>query len=512
MSLKELHIWALILGAVVILGVQYSIPTLWEADGYYHIRMAETIRKEGPIKQFHWARYSYFATNFADKDFLYHVLLIPFTAFSAFFAGAKAAAAGFAFLLFLAYFYVLKKRAGENLIPAFLVLFLLSNHFLSALSRPRPMVLSIALMILGIHWILERKSARLIPLTFAYGLMHITAPLIPAIALISEWMRRSDGENEAFSWKPFLASLGGLLLSWIAHPNFPNNLLFMWLNLILVPIYAAKGGILELGGEFFPLNTRDLFLSYPVILPSILALLWAAFSSPAKARSQTKILFVLSSLFLIGGFFSQRYLIHGYPVILLWLASYLTDMYGTVATVPYSGAVPVSCGTVATVPYRKGGFQTRPYLHWAIGAGIVLAGILTFNRIRSDAQTERIVNSHYEAVGKWMRENLPPGEVIFHANWSDSQYLIGLNPQDDYFVTLDPIYMYAWNKELYSLYRDVAFGRTPDPHPVLKNIFKARYGYAGRNYFTPLIRQITGDKRFKILAQDGLGVIFEVIP
>lgn len=498
MSLKELRIWALILGAVVILGVQYSIPTLWEADGYYHIRMAETIRKSGPIKQFHWARYSYFATNFADKDFLYHVLLIPFATFSSFFTGAKAAAAGFAFLLFLAYFYVLKKRAGENLIPVFLVLFLLSNHFLSALSRPRPMVAAIALMLLGIHWILERKSARLLPLTFAYGLLHITAPLIPAIALISEWMRRSEGKNGTFSWKPFLASLGGLLLSWLVHPNFPNNLLFMWLNLILVPLYAAQGGILELGGEFFPLNSRDLFLSYPVILPSILALLWAAFSSPAKARSQTKILFVLSSLFLAGGFFSQRYLIHGYPVFLLWLASYLTDLE--------TGLAPVSYGAVATVPCKSGLFR------WSAFAGIVLAGILTFSRIRSDAQTERIVNSHYEAVGKWMRENLPPGEIIFHANWSDSQYLIGLNPQDDYFVTLDPIYMYAWNKELYSLYRDVAFGRTPDPHPVLKNVFKARYGYAGRNYFTPLIRQISADKRFRILAQDGLGVIFEVIP
>ena len=118
MSPKELRIWALILGGIAMLAVQYSIPTLWEADGYYHIRMAEAVRREGPVKKFHWARYSYFATNFADKDFLYHVLLIPFTAFSGFFPGAKAAAVFFAFLLFLAYFYVLKERAGGAWAPA----------------------------------------------------------------------------------------------------------------------------------------------------------------------------------------------------------------------------------------------------------------------------------------------------------------------------------------------------------------------------------------------------------
>ncbi|OGR87839.1 MAG: hypothetical protein A3A86_00345 [Elusimicrobia bacterium RIFCSPLOWO2_01_FULL_60_11] len=487
MSPKELRIWALILGGIAMLAVQYSIPTLWEADGYYHIRMAEAVRREGPVKKFHWARYSYFATNFADKDFLYHVLLIPFTAFSGFFPGAKAAAVFFAFLLFLAYFYVLKERAGGAWAPPFLILFLLSSHFLSALSRPRPMVAAIALMLLGIHWALQRKSARLFGVAFCYGFLHITAPLVPAFALLIEWMRRQDPEDGTFSWRPFLASSGGVLLSWLLHPNFPNNLLFMWLNLILVPIYAAKGGILELGGEFFPLNSRDLFMSYPVILPGLLLLIWASFDRPAKTRFQTKALFIISSLFLIGGFFSQRYLIHGYPVFLLWMASYLTDMYGTVATVPY---------------------RTK----WTMGLGILLAGSITFNGIKAQAQVEKIVNSHYEAVGKWMRENLPPGEVIFHANWSDSQYLIGLNPQDDYFVTLDPIYMYAWNKDLYALYRDVAFGRAADPYTVLRNAFKVRYGYAGRNYFSPLIRQIETDKRFRILAQDGLGVIFEAIP
>ncbi len=123
---------------------------------------------------------------------------------------------------------------------------------------------------------------------------------------------------------------------------------------------------------------------------------------------------------------------------------------------------------------------------------------------------DKVVNTHYENVGYWMSKNIPKGELIFHANWSDSQYLIGLNPDNDYFVTLDPIYMFMHNRDQYNLYRDVAFGRTSDPYAVLKNDFKVNYGYAGKSHFGGLITQLRSDKRFQILAEDNLGVIFKL--
>ena len=69
----------LILGIAVIFLVQFSTPCLYDADGYLHIRMAEFLKDLGPRYNFHWARFSTFNGNFSDKDFLYHVALIPFT-------------------------------------------------------------------------------------------------------------------------------------------------------------------------------------------------------------------------------------------------------------------------------------------------------------------------------------------------------------------------------------------------------------------------------------------------
>ena len=138
----------LVLGIVAIFKIQFSVPTLWEADGYYHIRMAETIRTEGVVKKFPWAKYSFFETHFADKDFLCHILLIPFTLFSSIFYGAKVAAAFYAVLLFLTFFFILRRYAASEFVPLFLILFFLSDHFLSAISRPRPMTPAITLMLL----------------------------------------------------------------------------------------------------------------------------------------------------------------------------------------------------------------------------------------------------------------------------------------------------------------------------------------------------------------------------
>jgi hypothetical protein len=121
-----------------------------------------------------------------------------------------------------------------------------------------------------------------------------------------------------------------------------------------------------------------------------------------------------------------------------------------------------------------------------------------------------IANGHFEAIAEVLRTRIPEGETIFHSNWSDSQYFIGLAPKHHYFVTLDPVYMYARDPEGYAAYRDVAFGRRADILPVLLKRFKSRYGYVGKNYFGGMIRLIKKDGRFRILKEDPLGILFEI--
>ncbi|MBU4473399.1 MAG: hypothetical protein L6254_02895 [Candidatus Omnitrophica bacterium] len=492
MRYKIFLVLVLLLGIVVLIGAQFSIPTLFSADGYLHIRMADFLRQYGLYYDFHWARFSTFATNFADKDFLYHVLLIPFTFLPDIFLGAKLSAAIFTIVLYLIFWISLKRYCRLNgLIPIFLLLFIYSAPFLSDLSQPRNMTLIIALTLLFVHYLIQRKKWLLFIIAVFYALSHVSGPYLLLFAFLAEGVRFAN--DRTFSWESIGMVTLGLLAGFLIHPHFPDNLLVFYLNGILVPIFALKWG-LELGAEFFPISTRDFVLGYPFILIGLVLLIASSFSRQRKISISTQIWMCIGGFFFVFSFFSQRYLIHTYPLILLSLASYFSDWWQSGSRLPR---------------IRKNKIARRAIS--AVCALLFLViGVHVYRDFRLRAQSELQYNQHYEAVGKWMSAHLPAGEVVFHANWSDSQYFIGLNPKNDYFVTLDPIYMYYWSPRIYSLYRQIAFGNTQDPYALLKNVFKVSYGYAGKNYFSGLISQIRSDQRFEILAEDYLGLIFRL--
>jgi len=445
--------------------------------------MAEFLKDLGPRYNFHWARFSTFNGNFADKDFLYHLVLIPFTFFKDIFFGVKVAAFIFAAALFLGFYLILKRYADKRILWFFLACFFLSSHFLETISSPRPLTLVILINLLAMHFIIQRRHLCLFFTGIFYSLIHVTSPLIICYALIIETVRYFD--KKEFYLKAVIFSFLGILAGFLVHPNFPNNFLVFYLNSILVPIYTMKTGVLELGAEFFPFNTREYFLQYPLIIISLISIIYIAVLKMPKPRFETKVFMALGMVFFILSFTCQRYLSHGYLIMLMAFACYVSDFMGA-----------------------KNSFSKLSLA--AIFLLIILLGAGSFKGARYNALVAKVINGHYEAAGRWMEKNIPEGELIFHANWSDSQYFIGLNPKDDYFVTLDPVYMYNKNPALYKIYRDVSFGKTKDPYIILKDTFNVKYGYAGKNYFSGLVEQIRKDPRFTILAEDNFGIIFNL--
>jgi hypothetical protein len=492
MRYKISLILSLAFGVVTLVWIQFSIPTLFGADGYLHIRMAEFLRDLGPHYNFHWARYSTFATNFADKDFLYHVVLIPFTYFHDIFFGMKVSAALFAVILYLVFWWTLARHCPVRpLIPVFLVIFLLSAPFLTGISQARNMIMVLGLSLFFTHFLIHKNYSGLFLTTVTYTLSHVSSPYLLLFAFFGEGIRYIN--EKEFDWRAIGAVALGLAAGFLTHPNFPNNVLVFYLNGILVPVFALKWG-LELGAEFFPINTRDYALGYPFILIGAIFIMALSGLQVKKLRTQTQIWMAIAGFFFVFSFFSQRYLLHAYPVLLVAVASYVSDWWQS---------------KERCVWLRKNKIALRLTIV-AIAVLFGMAGYHTYKELNERILSEKIYNQHYETVGRWMEKTVPPGEVIFHANWSDSQFFIGLNPKDDYFVTLDPIYMYYWNPRLYNVYRDIAFGRHPDPYLALSKIFKVRYGYAGKIYFSALIEQVRADSRFEVLGEDGLGFVFRL--
>ena len=282
-----------------------------------------------------------------------------------------------------------------------------------------------------------------------------------------------------------------IMVSYLIHPNFPNNFLAFYLNGILVPMYGIKG-VFELAGEHLPLTTKAFLLGYPLIILGLLFLLFLAIFARPRTKFATQVIFAYSTLFLLLSFLSHRYAVHSYPFILLLLASYTSDYFQDKSGFKI---------------YRKNKILATVSIA-TLCLLFLLLGLKTYKSVRSYSAFFKVRNSHYEQVGRWMSENIPAGELIFHTRWIDSSFFIGLNPKNDYFVALHPVYMHWGAPKVYNLYRNLSWGRTKDPYSLLRYIFKVKYGYVRKDY--GLISQIREDSRFKILIEDHKALVFRL--
>jgi len=463
----------LLSGWLGLLFLQWLTPTIWGADGYFHIRLAEMIKHQGLLKTLPQAQLSYFTDRFSDKDWLYHLSLVPFSLGKNIFVGAKWAAWLGSAWLYSSLVIVSSFYTPWQFWPITGALFFVSDHFLRTIVAPRPMILAMGLGLWIVHWLIQKKGKLVFVGSFIYGWLHLTAPLVLVYGLI---MKR---------WKLILVAGLGLLLAMVIYPNFPNNWFYFYLNGILVPFFAVRWGVLELGAEFFPLGWQQYLSSYFIIPAGLIVMLLTKVWQKPKITRNTQIWWLISAIFLIMGIKSQRYIAHGFPFFILSLTSFLGDL-------------------------RK---KVGRWNDGAILLGIVLIFLLLGRSLQQmvlRGKSENFVNTHYEQVGNWLKDNVPKGELIFTANWSDPQYFIAINPDNNYFVAMDPVYMWHKDKKVYQQYRQVALGQDKNPYSTLKNGFKVNYGYAGKLYFWALVDQLKKDSRFEVMKEDSLGVIFKL--
>ena len=468
-------------GVVIAYKVQFAIPQIIGADGYLHWRMSRLVAEKGWLRSLPQAKYSLWVEKFADKDFVYHLYLLLFPSVK---AGAFAAMAG----LVVVFALVARSWWGPKWAILAIMLLFLSAQFWRDVAEPRPVVLAITLNLLGIWLMLKRRGGWLGVVSWAYGITHLSSYLL--LAAVFLWLIVEVMEERKAVGRALVYPLIGWLVSFLTHPSFPNNLFYFYLNGIMVPIYAARTGVLELGAEFFPLHTQQLLRYFPILVIGGAVTVWLLLyqhktSFPVRLRW----LFLVAMMYGFLGLVARKNLTLGYPVFLLWLVGVWRQAAKAVGKrVNLVGGL-VGVGMV----------------------GVIYATVQTYRNLEQFLVAERAYGVHFEAVGRWLGHNVSAGETVFHANWSDAQYLIGLDPAHNFLVTLDPIYMYAWNKDLYAKYRQVALGRSATPAEDLRQYFQARYGYAGKNYFGGLINQVKADKdNFVVMAEDDLGVIFLV--
>ncbi len=247
------------------------------------------------------------------------------------------------------------------------------------------MVLGITLGLWVIHGFLRKKEKLVFFSSLFYSMMHITGVLAIAYGMVISFWRWLF--KKEFKKKLLGLAVLGVLLGFIVHPNLPNNFFYFYLNGILVPFFAAKWGVLELGAEFFPLNTLDYLKNYPLIIVGLLSVVLVVLVERPKVRIRTQIFFLLAGVFVVMGMMSQRYIAHGYPFMVLALGLFLSDWTEDKGFKQFLKKIERGVNLFMLV---------------GVVIGLTLIGS-SFKQVIAVARGTTIINGHYEEMGAGLK-------------------------------------------------------------------------------------------------------------
>ena len=492
-SMSKRFLVPLFLFAIFFIGmaiVQFATPDMPDNDGFYHIKLAWLMRTEGLKPDFPWLPLSILnEAEFYDHHFLFHVALIPFT-FGNLRLGAKWAAVFFSAISFLAIWYLFHRQKVSFSWLWALALLGISDAFLYRMSITRAQSLSLAVLALGLAWILEGKYKHLAVLSFLYVWFYDAFPLIIAIAglhfLAILLMERR------LEFRPLLWASIGIVAGLIINPYFPNNLIFTWHHLLPKLTDATS---VSVGNEWYPYDTDQLLKNS---LPALIAFVSGTFAlglSGRKMDVRTTTSFLIALLFGLMLFKARRFVEYFPPFALIFAAFTWSPLFAD--RQPASSSLKFSTLIQTNL--------TAILLMLAVFAGIIKTIPATQRQI-ADSKPYDL----YGGASLWLMQNSSAGERVFQTDWDDFPRLFFYNTHNTYLAGLDPTYLQLYDSDLYDQWVGITRGNIEKPSRLISEQFAARFVLTDLDHKS-FLREAANDPGMVEVYRDGQAVIFEVL-
>lgn len=459
--------------AAALFGSLLASDVFADPDSFYHAKMALLIRDQGVVREFPWLPFTELARHYADQHFLYHVFLIPFVAFpSGPLVGLKIATvvlgAGFAWTFYL----VLRRLNLSGALPATLVLLAVSPlTFRLALAKGNGFAL--ILLLLSLDCVFHYRPKLLALLTFlfvwSYGgfpLLIVAAGLFLVAAFIRDRVERrhllsgvlarlfpssfAHPRSHPHAWRLFLAAVAGALAGLVINPYFPNNLPFLFNQLIRIGIvnYREKIGV---GGEWYPYLPMDLLTNTIILsVPLLIALIVFLWTTRRQSRRSWTLLLFTAFLFLLT-MKSRRYVEYYVPIGMFFTVSAFNDALRS-----------VNLRDAARSAVRR---LTR---HWqslvlSLLFAVYLVVMLPTIAVRDHVNEWKDLRSgfrqsQYAAAMSWLRSEAPRGAVVVHSDWDEFPLLFYQNDASRYVAGLDPTFLYTADPVRYQTWVAISTG------------------------------------------------------
>lgn len=478
--------------AVVIIFWQLQFSTdaicCGDFDGYYHIKWTRTLwegMKNGlfpPV--FPWLPLTTLnPKDYVDHHLLFHIMQIPFAAYADPRLGAKVSAVVFASLAVLACYWLLQ-RYRVRYSPTWLIaLMACSIPFLFRMNMAKAPPLAIVYLIVAIHLFFKRKYWPLLPLglvfTWTYDLFVL---LIMATVF---WVVTVAITEKKFEWRPLAFVLAGCAAGLIVNPYFPHNLQLLYEHMRIK--LTATDYNTKVGSEWYPYDSWEFLGNSAVACIAMLAG-YIAFEPSDRKRSHYPIFFLLFSTALMIMTARWKRIAEYWPPFAVlfaafslqpWLEglrSYLTRLPPDVLEElkPFLDREGVPATTE-----KKSDARDLVRMIVASTVSLVLGFFLFFNlreAVKEIGQSEP--HDHYRSGAEWLKNNVPPGQIIFNTDWDDFPRLFYYDSSHYYVSGLDPSYLFDKNPDLSRLYDRITLGQEENPGPLIRDRFGARYVFS----------------------------------
>ena len=482
-----------LVAALAMSSIQFSKPSLVGADAYYHVRVSQVITEEGILDEFPYTQASVFKNNYADKQFLFHVLLIPFLG-EDLVLGPKILTVLLTALLFALMAWVLV-RHGVSLPWLWTVLMLASGvMFLFRMSLTRPHLLAVPLAVLAAHLLLRRHVLGMLLVSLFFPLCYTAAHLLPGMALV--YAAACVFRKEPFPWRLVLAAFAGVLVGLLLHPHRFNIFSLWYLQnvQVLLNVWQIPDEV-GMGNEFFSVPGRIILADAFIPLLGALAAAFFFLLRGTRASLRTLFLFLLTCAFFVLFLNIGRFVEYWVPFTILFLASASKDLME--------------------------GVDVRGWLRRHRVAGPAVCGLLVVllfaqtarSVVESQLEVETDRSLYYRFEAAWIKKHVPEGEVVFTCNWDSFPYLFFFAPDQRYLVALDPTFMQAYDPDLFRAWYRIATGQEADAADLVLSRFGSRWVFAEkRDWILPFIDRARKDYRFLLVYNGPDAAIFAVMP
>jgi hypothetical protein len=472
--------------------LQFSTDSICcgDYDGYYHIKWTrvlwEGIKSRTFPPAFPWLPLtSLNPKDYVDHHLLFHIFQIPFATFSDPRLGAKIGSAIFGGLAVLScYWLLLKYRIRYPLVWLIAVL-ACAQPFLFRMNMAKAPPFAIIYLIVAIHLFFKRKHWQLMPLALVFTWTYDLFVLLVMATIF--WVITIAVTEFRFEWQPLVYVLVGCIAGLVINPYFPHNLQLLFEH-IQIKLTAADFDT-KVGSEWYPYDSWEFLGNSMVACISMLAG-YLAFEPSERRRGHFPLFFLLfATALMIMTARWRRIAEYWPPFAVLFAAFALQPWLQGLRAYPRRLPPDILEELEPFLDREANPAGKGPSIHEllptfaALGVAVILSLFLFFNlraTMHEIAQSEP--HDHYRAGTAWLRDHVPPGQIVFNTDWDDFPRLFYYDSSHYYVSGLDPNYLYDKDPDLSRLYENITLGREEDPGPLIRDRFGARYVFSDNSH------------------------------